>query len=362
MPTNIPAYKFEEYCHIAAETVYGTPAASGWRSFRVVSWALVKLDQAQPRKAPTGRPVDFLYAAGSTPGPREIKYLSRCGGRVVLEADWLDVGLILKNMLLVTPSQSLTTGVLTSTFAFPIVPVAMPQSLTMVHQVGSTFTAKDQYFAGCYVDKGTLIIRENEPVQLILDVIARDMTLGTAPAADLSPTPWMEFHEHEVRMNATPGATLPVSGDKLTNGAEPMTVEWMVDNALRQVGAGGQGGRVIRQPIPQGYRHQTLKITRDWSDDTLQAAYRAEGAAGYFNLALVITSQDNIPGGTPTTAFSLSHQFHAARVIGDPPTNDGGPDIVPEAVTFKAAFEAGSSKISTTILKNGGTATEYNDA
>lgn len=358
----LASYGYEEVCHIAQEVTYGAQAPSGFRSFRTLSFGLISDDMSHPRPAATGRPVEYTYTAGSAPGPREIKLLPKVRGRIVLEADWEDVGLLLKQAMFDTPTQVLAAGVLTATYDTPIVAALPQQSFTICREVGSTFTAKDMFFLGCYIDTMRLVFAEDQPVRVEMDIIGQRMVFGTAPAATFSATPWMEYHEHEVRINATPSGTPPVSGDKLTDGLEPITTTLFVENRLRAIGAGGIGVRGIRKPLPRGHRRIGMTFRRDFASTALLDAYYAEGAAGYVNASVVATSDSQIPGGGGVFFDFFAH-FAAGRVIGPPPGAPGGPDIIPEEITIiAAANESASGEIATAVLHNGGSATEYNDA
>jgi hypothetical protein len=289
--------------------------------------------------------------------PREFKGIPDCSGDITWEADYDDLGWVLKNAMQVTPSTiAYDTNGFEHTFAAPTSADVPVQSFSIHRESGLTDADANneigELFRGCHIDKLTLTGEPGQLVQATIGVIGQNSVLEATDAPTYSTAPWIEYHETSIGSSATPDvATVPTAGvlSESPNDASSWTFE--IENNLRAVGAAGLGRRAIREPINSGYRTFRLTITKDWIDREWYDAFIAEGTAGYYNIGITLLSDTLGSWGSATVGPQLEIHLPSARVLSPPPEFGGGPDIIQEELIFEGAWGT-TAGICSVILSN----------
>ncbi len=357
-------YGFEEFVTIGQEATYGTVGDGSndlQFSMRPVSFGLISNDPPIQLAGPTGRPVGWAYDSSL---PREFKGIPDTSGDIVFEMDFEDVGFFLKNANGQGPTSVLADVTAhTHTFNAPVNPVAtMQQSLTIHRQTPGFASAGDtlgEAFRGCHIDKLTVSAEPNQLLQVTLGVIGQDRIPRAGDLDSFSATPWMEFHEAQIRYSGTPDGALPGTQDIFGGLGAASSWTFEIENNLRAIGATGVGKRAIREPIPIGYKVYRLTVTRDWIDREMYGKFFSEGTGGYANVGVLLTSDTTISGSS--TKYALQIHMPAARIVSPNPEYGGGDEIIEEEVIFEAAYAPSQDKICQMILTNGANTTFYDD-
>lgn len=362
----LPNYNYKKAFGMRRETVYGTVVGAADVWFRAIDIGLACADQPKTMEGPTGYNSRFLYSGASTP-PRLRRDFGMSEGRTILEADYDDVGHILANVIdaPATVDNVPETGVYSHIFTMPLDGSSVPnnQSFTAFVATGKFFTGGPPgttlphlQYPGAMIDVLEIAFAQNRIVALAIEAVARRPAPVVAGSIALSVAPMMEFEQFGWRFHTTPGTSLS-AGHLQTAGAEHIDGVIRIDNNLRKIAQVGADMRELREPVPQGVRTVTMRMTRDFYDNRFYVKRHPGDAAeqnAFASFGLFGQSYYNIP--TKGTKFSMNVEIRFGVVDGPPIVFQEGDGITPEIVAVEAATDGSTPPLLLTLINGTGPA------
>jgi hypothetical protein len=343
MAINTPPMGIGEAFGIAFETTFGVAVAPTiW--WQPVSNTLKRVDPVLQLSGPSGVSV----AKTTTRGFRAKPDIS---GTVVVEAEYDDIGHILKNTL-GAPATSGPTETVVYGHVYnllPAIPATMPPSMTCAR-----ITGLEQYqFQGCMVNSLEISGADGRIVNVSMDIIGS--TGGSIAVADtigtLSADPFIEFYDSIFRVDFSATGTSLTSTYDQKDGANATDWTLRIDNNLRRQQATGPYPAAVtnirgdRPYIYSGYRSATMTVSRDFFDDNFFDLYNATTLAGTFGTFGITCVSSEIITGASTLTYSLAMKFQAGQIVGDPQEYNGGPDILGERIVIEAGYDGTNSPV-----------------
>lgn len=260
---------------IGQETTHGT-AVSRTHWFRLISETM--------RRTVKKNKLPRLARSGSRGSKKHFIEADEAGGSIEIELNYEGIGLLLQHILWGTPSTGTASGGLYP-HTFKLAGSMLSAGLTMevVRGDGSA-----EVFEGCRITKAVFRCEAGGVWRVSLDVIAETsggrVSAGT-PSYTANDIEALHHHTSQFTWNSA--------------SYDWKSVELTVDQKLsRRMLLGSLN---TKDPKPTGAPEFSARITREWEDDVLHAAYLADSES---DLTFTLTGD-----GSRTIAFTLQKAY-----------------------------------------------------
>jgi hypothetical protein len=332
-----PPIGAQEAVGFGKESTYGTGvSATAWMRPIPNEFTLQSKDPALPMAGSSGVMVDTRYNATL---PRAFRGTPDVSGDISVEANYSDVGMWLANALAAPGTAG--SNPYTHTFNLAAAPPAtMPVSLSVSRIHG--LAAEHFRYNGGVINRLEISGGPNRIVTMKAGWIAQTRT-GSLSLSEgtFATSPFIEFHHAKLRHSMSIAAGAGVATAQ-TGGAEILDFTLVIENGLRAVQAAGSGVRGIREPVYNGYRGAMLTINRDYFNDDFWDQEYAATIAGMFS-----TVEIELIGVAATYELSL---YMPAAVVQTPEPLPSGVGVVPETVTWKAAYDGTNAPFTAKLI------------
>lgn len=295
---------------IAQETTHGT-AVSRTHWFRLISETM--------RRTVKKNKLSRLARSSSRGASKHFIEADEAGGTVELELNYEGIGLLLQHILWGTPSTGSASGGLYP-HTFLLAGTAPSAGLTM-EVVRGDGTA--EVFEGCRITKAVFRCEAGGVWRVTLDIIAE--TSGGRVSAG---TPSYTTNEIEALHHHTSQFTW--------NSAayDWKSVELTIDQKLsRRMLLGSLN---TKDPKATGAPEFAARITREWEDDVLHAAYLADTES---DLTFTLTGD-----GSRTIAFTLEAAY--IEDLSSPVNTEG---VVDESLSFMGQAQGANTGVKVVV-------------
>lgn len=260
-----------------------------------------------------------VLVGGASSRNRRAHYIERidAGGDIEALVTYEGLGVLLKHALGATPS---TTGPTDGLYAHTQgMSTSPPVGLTIAINRGD---GTGEVFAGCKISKMTLKCEAGGLFRVSLGIIAKSSGGRVSAAA----TDWTTSRDLTVVSHE--GGVVVFNSVNYTWRNITITVDNKLARRLLN------GSAYTAEPIPGDFTDVQLSMEREWSSDTLYAAYLADTSA---DLSVVFTAAS---GGR---AINLALNNCYIETYSSPVSSAG---IVPETATFRAQADGTGEGIS----------------